>query len=65
MFYCFFSSYIKNILGDSGIKFVTKVMGIILVAIAFMMISDGLGGMVPGILIDLVSDGAIALLKGS
>jgi hypothetical protein len=40
-------------------------MGIILVAIAFMMISDGLGGMVPGILIDLVSDGAIALLKGS
>lgn len=61
----FFSSYIKNILGDSGIRVVTKVMGMILVAMAFMMISDGLGGMVSGILTNLVSDGAIALLKSS
>ena len=61
----FFSSYVKNILGDSGIRVVTKVMGMILVAMAFMMIGDGLGGMVSGILTDLVSDGAIGLLKSS
>ena len=41
----FFSSYIKKFLGDSGIRVVTKVMGMILVAMAFMMLGDGVIGL--------------------
>ena len=40
----FFASYIKNLLGDSGIRVVGKVMGMILVAMAFMMLGDGITG---------------------
>jgi multiple antibiotic resistance protein len=46
---CFYSSRLFfKILGVSGIKIATRVMGLVLVAIAFTMIQQGLGIMFPG-----------------
>lgn len=42
------SRYIHKILGDSGIKIATRIMGLILVAIAFSMMQHGLTHMFPG-----------------
>ena len=43
----YFSSNIKSMLGNSGIRVVTKVMGMILVAMAFMMLGAGITGFAP------------------
>lgn len=49
----FFSPYIKRFLGDSGLKVVTKVMGMILAAMAFMMLGEGVTGLVTKIVLKL------------
>jgi multiple antibiotic resistance protein len=49
----FFSPYIKKLLGESGLKVVTKVMGMILAAMAFMMLGEGVTGLVANIVLKL------------
>jgi len=44
-----FSRPIANVLGTSGMGVVTRVMGMILAAIAMGMLADGLKGMLPGL----------------
>ena len=44
-----FSSPISKRLGDSGLGVVTRVMGMILAAIAMGMLTDGLKGLLPGL----------------
>ncbi|MAH61723.1 MAG: marC integral membrane family protein [Legionellales bacterium] len=39
--FLYFAPDIKSILKDSGVRIVTKVMGVILVAMAFMMLGEG------------------------
>lgn len=63
--FLYFSSYIKRLLGDAGIRVVTKVMGMILVAMAVMMIGDGLAGLVADIINDLLSDGVVSAIAQS
>jgi MarC family membrane protein len=47
---CFyFSAPVSRALGVSGINIVTRIMGIILTAIAFGMITDGLKSLLPGL----------------
>ena len=63
--FLFFSSYIKRFLGDAGIRVVTKVMGMILVAMAIMMIGDGVARMTADVLDDLLKDGVINAIAHS
>ena len=47
---CFyFSAPVSRLLGVSGINIVTRIMGIILTAIAFQMIAEGLKGLFPAL----------------
>ncbi len=46
----FFSSSIKKLFGDDGIKIASRVMGLILVAIAFTMIVSGMQAAFPGLM---------------
>jgi len=64
-FFLLFSSCIKRCLGDAGIRVVTKVMGMILVAMAIMMIGDGLSGMTADVLDDLLKGGVINAIAHS
>lgn len=63
--FLFFSSYLNRILGDSGVRVVTKVMGMILVAMAIMMIGDGFTSLTVDVLDDLLQDGVVSALKHS
>ena len=45
----FFSAQVKKMLGDSGIKITTRIMGLILAAIAIGMIASGLKVLLPGL----------------
>jgi len=48
LFTCFyFSGKIKGWVGDSGMKITTRIMGLVLTAIAFQMLGNGLKGMFP------------------
>ena len=50
IFLCFyFSSYITKIMGQSGMKIVTRIMGLIIIAIAFSMIAQGMLTLFPGL----------------
>lgn len=50
LFLCFyFSSWIQKYVGVNGIKVATRIMGLILVAIAFQMLGDGLKHLLPGL----------------
>jgi multiple antibiotic resistance protein len=50
MFIClFYSNKIKQLLGNGGIKIATRVMGLILMAIAFEMLGSGLTKLLPGL----------------
>ena len=44
-----FATSISNRLGESGISVATRVMGLVLAAIAMGMLADGLKGMLPGL----------------
>jgi multiple antibiotic resistance protein len=44
-----FTTPISKRLGESGMDVVTRVMGMILAAIAMGMLADGLKGMLPGL----------------
>ncbi len=47
---CFyFSGPVSRLLGVTGINIVTRIMGIILAAIAFQMLADGLKNLLPGL----------------
>ena len=46
----FFAGPIKNFIGNAGVKIAGRIMGLVLVSIAFQMIGDGLGKMLPGLL---------------
>ena len=47
---CFyFSGPVSRLLGVTGINIVTRIMGIILAAIAFQMMTDGLKALLPGL----------------
>ena len=45
----FFSAPVSRVLGQSGINIVTRIMGIVLTAIAFGMLTDGLKILLPGL----------------
>ena len=45
----FFSAPVSRMLGVSGIKIVTRIMGIVLASIAFGMITSGLKALLPGL----------------
>jgi len=45
----FFAPFIGRCLGEGGMKIVTRVMGLLLTAIALQMLSSGLLGMFPGL----------------
>ena len=45
----FFAPKIAKFLGDFGLQIVTRVMGLILVAIAFQMLGSGLTALLPGL----------------
>ena len=47
--FLFFSPYFKRILGDIGLGIVTRIMGMILVAMAFIMLTSGLKTLLPGL----------------
>ena len=47
-FLCF-APYFKRVLGDVGLGIVTRIMGMILVAMAFMMLASGLQVLLPGL----------------
>ena len=48
--FCFyFSSYITKFMGQSGMKIVTRIMGLIIIAIAFSMIAQGMLILFPGL----------------
>ncbi len=50
LFICFyFSSRIHRLLGENGVKIATRVMGLILTAIAFQMLGQGLIKLLPGL----------------
>jgi len=57
-----FSSYIQRLLGEAGIRVVTKVMGMILVAMAIMMMGDGITGLAVDVLDDLLNDGVVSAI---
>ena len=44
-----FAPAIGQVLGESGMKIITRVMGLILAAIAFQMLGDGLIALLPGL----------------
>jgi multiple antibiotic resistance protein len=44
-----FAAPISKRLGESGMGVVTRVMGMVLAAIAMGMLADGLKGMLPGL----------------
>ena len=44
----FFATYIGKIIGDTGIKITTRIMGLLLAAIAMSMIMNGLSELFPG-----------------
>lgn len=45
----YFSAPVSRLLGVAGVNIVTRIMGIILAAIAFQMIGSGLQGLLPGL----------------
>jgi len=45
----YYAGTIKNLIGQGGIKIATRVMGLVLTAIAFDMLGSGLSGMFPGL----------------
>lgn len=45
----YFSNWAHKILGDSGTKIASRIMGLILTAIAFQMLGNGLVAMMPGL----------------
>ena len=44
-----FAPFLGRVLSESGMKIVTRVMGLILAAIAFQMLGDGLVALLPGL----------------
>jgi len=44
-----FSSRLTRLIGDTGIGLVTRIMGLLLTAIAFQMLAAGLSGLMPGL----------------
>ena len=48
-FFLYLAPFVKRYLGPSGIGIVTRVMGMILMAMAFMMLSSGLAVLFPGL----------------
>ncbi len=48
-FVLFFAPFIGRCLGEGGMRIVTRVMGLLLTAIALQMLSSGLLGMFPGL----------------
>lgn len=48
--FCFyFASVVSKFLGVTGVKVTTRIMGMVLMAIAFGMMSQGIGEMLPGL----------------
>lgn len=45
----FMAAAIKRVLGDSGIKIASRIMGLVLVAIAFQILGEGLRALLPGL----------------
>ena len=43
------SGYLVKVIGPTGIGVVTRIMGLLLAAIAFQMLAEGLGELLPGL----------------